>query len=94
MTSKELVQVWGSDKAKHLIIGHSGVKNWQGQTEDRVFGEGMEYGVWSQPGASLLQLLEGLEAILARIPGEDKDRRTVIVQVIIKLSFNNIYQFF
>ena len=87
MTSNELVKVWGSDKAKHFIIGHSQVKKWRGQTEDRVFGEGMEYGVWAQPGATLLQLLEGLEAILARIPEDDKDGRIVIVQVIIKTFF-------
>ena len=86
MTSHELVQVWGSDLiiAKRLIIGNSQVNNWQGRSE---LGDGMEYDVWSHRGATLLQLLEGVEAILAGIPEEDQDGRTIIVQVIIKTFF-------
>ena len=86
MTSNELVQVWGSDLiiAKRLIIGNSQVNNWQGKTQ---LGDGMEYDVWCHRGATLLQLLEGVEAILAGIPEEDQDGRTIIVQVIIKTFF-------
>ena len=93
MTSNELVQVWGSDLiiAKRLIIGNSQVNNWQGKTQ---LGDGMEYDVWCHRGATLLQLLEGVEAILAGIPEEDQDGRTIIVQVIIKTFFHNIYQFY
>ena len=85
----ELDLVFGSHRARHLIIGHSQMVKWKGVRQDGTdFGEGLDYGVFSRPGATLSQLLEDVGAILAGwIPEEDKAARICIVQVCYNVNF-------
>ena len=76
MSSNELV--FGSGSERHLIFGNSLLKNWTGEEL-----EGLEYGVYAHPGATLSELLEDVETVLTGIPEIDEAGRTCIVQVII-----------
>ena len=83
----ELDLVFGSHKARHLIIGHSQMVKWKGVTKDGT-DFGLDYGVFARPGANLPQLLQDVGAILAGwIPEEDKAARICIVQVCYNVNF-------
>ena len=47
---KELENVFGSPRARHLIIGHSQLKKWKGVRKDGT-DFGLDYGVFVRPGA-------------------------------------------
>ena len=78
--------MYGLAGAKHLIVGHSYVKNWKGEENGVKFGNGLDYAVYSSPGASVDKLLRLLDRLLAGLPNED--RRTCIVQVVLTSTSN------
>ena len=79
MTTKELKPVFGPAKAKHLLFGNSLLKHWTGERDGVGFD--LEYAVYSEPGATLEDLLKMAEDVLGAIPEDDKEKRTCIVQV-------------
>ena len=87
MTSNQLVKVFGSEDAKHLIFGNSLIKNWKGVKDGTDIGDGLDYAVFAHSGANLHQLLTDVAATLSALPEEDKAGRTCIVQVIIKTFY-------